>query len=110
MLELFTPLNWSDENEHRRKLAEGITQITKFLNNMRYGSSVLTLDASGNGAISISPPLDEIKSVILMNGDLNATTSVVSSDPSWTGSLIPVHFRPNPGAISVRVNWLVFGQ
>jgi hypothetical protein len=79
----------------------------------KFGSSAITLDASGDGTITLTPAF--------RTAFVGATVS--SGDPSVTGgastfsvrqancttSLLAVSVRPNPGAVPVRVNWFACG-
>ena len=110
MIDTFIPTLWSDSVEHRRKIAESLTLVVDFINKLRYDSTIITLDANGDGIISFSTPCENgISMAVAVNGDIGATTSTCFSNLTVSHSSFAVHFRPNPGAINVRVNWLAIG-
>jgi hypothetical protein len=60
----------------------------------KFGSSAITLDASGDGTITLTPAF---------------RTAFVVRQANCTTSLLAVSVRPNPGAVPVRVNWFACG-
>jgi hypothetical protein len=80
----------------------------------RFGTSVVTLDASGNGTIALTPAFrTAFISAVICNGDpvaLNAGDAVSVRQTSCTTSSLAFSVRPNPGAVSVRVNWFACGN
>jgi hypothetical protein len=78
---------------------------------MQWGSSVVLLDVGGNGIINY--PLTfptAVYTVTLVNGDVTVHgDKVFSLQPPNTVGFV-VSLTPNPGAVSVRVNWTAFGS
>lgn len=78
----------------------------------KWGSSVITLDASGNGTITFAAAFpNSITSAVACNGDpsLYGTSAYIVDHGSCTASTLAVSVRPNPGAVPVRFNWSAVG-
>lgn len=78
----------------------------------QFGSTVVTLSASGGASVSFSPAFkSNLLAVVVCNGDhtiaADASFAVISASSNAAGFSFAV--TPNPGAISVRVNWVAYG-
>lgn len=79
---------------------------------VRSGSNVITLDASGNGQIPLNPAFPAAyTSAVICNGEpsLFGDASFCVRHDASSASTLAVAVRPNPGAVTVRVNWTAFG-
>lgn len=77
------------------------------------GSSVVTLNASGDGSFNFATAFPTaFLSGTLCNGDPATHGEKVFSinQTSCTASSLAFSVRPNPGAVAVRVNWQVTGH
>ncbi|SRR6266404_303315 len=79
----------------------------------KWGSAVVTLDASGNGTITHATAFPTAYfSGVVSSGDpgfaANAAFSV--NNGSCTTAILAFSVRPNPGAVAVRVNYIVKGD
>jgi hypothetical protein len=78
----------------------------------KWGSSTVQLDESGKGKVPLSPPF---KARILMgmgtNGDPTSTAAscVVVDQPGSTTAELAFVVRPNPGPVTVRIDWMAIG-
>jgi len=92
----------------QRKLNDGMI--------LKGGSFVVTLDASGNGTIPLSSAgavfPNGLLSAMVCNGDEGTAgdASFVVRWGSTTASSLAVAVRPNPGAVTVRVNYSATGK
>ena len=78
---------------------------------VKFGSSVLTLDARGNGAVGFSPAFDnECLTALVNNGDSNVFGERAFSIKAISASGLTFSVTPNPGAVAVRVSWVAFGR
>lgn len=76
------------------------------------GQAVVVLDASGNGIIPLSPAFPAaIASALVANGDATVAAAAACAFSILSRSLSQIGFavRPNPGAITVRVDYCVTG-
>jgi hypothetical protein len=78
----------------------------------KWGSSTVTLDASGNGTVTFGTafPTGYLAAVV-NNGDPTAsgTLAFVVNNGSCTASTLAFSVRASPGAVAVRVNWIAYG-
>lgn len=80
---------------------------------IKYGSAVVTLNGSGNGVATYD---DAFPTAFLMgvvnNGDSGvfATSSFIVNQGSSSASQMSFSVRPNPGAVTVRVNYIAIGH
>ncbi len=76
-----------------------------------WGSTVVTLNANGDGAINLPLTLSTgVQSYSVVNGDANAFGDrVFSCNTASTLATITFSVRPSPGAVTVRVNWNAIG-
>lgn len=77
----------------------------------QWGTVAVTLDASGNGAITFAEPF---RNALLMGvvscGNRASTTGTYCVDMTTsTTSALSVAVRPNPGAVAVQFNYIVMG-
>ena len=93
----------------QRKLNDGFI--------MKSGTAVITLDSSGNGVIPLNSagpvfPNSVLPGVIVSNGDPGTSGSSIfsSNHGATTTSQIVFSVRPNPGAITVRVQYQATGR
>lgn len=76
------------------------------------GTSVITLDASGNGTVPFNVAFPGgIITATACNGDPNnlPTAQFICNMPSSNAGVLAVSVRPNPGAVSCRFNWRATG-
>lgn len=77
----------------------------------RFGSSVITLNAGGDGTVQISPAVQgEVLYVAVSNGDATQHGDKQFVKHSATNTGINVRVIPNPGAVPVRVDWAVLAK
>lgn len=99
----------SESGTHwQRKLNDGTI--------LKGGSTTVALDASGNGSISLATAgavfPNGLLSAVVCNGD-EGTAGDASFVVRWgssTASSLAVAVRPNPGAVTVRVNYSATGK
>lgn len=77
----------------------------------KWGSSVVTLDANGNGAILFNKAFAVLLAPYVSNGDptIAASAQFIADTTSSTPSALAFSVRPNPGPLTVRVNWRAIG-
>jgi Pectate lyase superfamily protein len=78
----------------------------------KFGSTVISLNASGNGLIPLETPFpSEVMARIVNSGDSLAGTGLDFCINAATSNLstLGISVRPNPGAINVRVDWNIKG-
>lgn len=72
----------------------------------QYGSKVVSLDASGNAVVTLPKVYRSAHhSVRACCGDPSFSGNLAFSATPTTTSSFTLSVRPNPGAVSVRVNW-----
>ena len=79
----------------------------------QWGSSVITLDGSGNGSIALPRAFKSaFYTAIACNGDPSflGSSGFCVNQASSTTTTLAVSVRPNPGAVMVRFNWNAFGR
>jgi hypothetical protein len=79
---------------------------------VKFGSSIVTLNASGAGFITFAPAFkSSLFTVVASSGDHLAAPNTqfvpVQDASNITGFTLVV--QPNPGATTVRVNWVAYG-
>lgn len=78
---------------------------------VKFGSSVLSTDSSGNGTITFGTAFPaNIYTAFVNNGDQVSQGAAVFCVNALNTSTISFSLRPNPGVQTVRVNWVAFGQ
>lgn len=109
-----TPVNISGSNN-------AAAQATKAQNGLmtaatgpqtQWGTAVVTLNASGDANISLPTAFPNAFYMgIVSNGDPAASGSAAFAlnQTSSTASTLNFSVRPNPGAVTVRVNYIAFG-
>lgn len=78
----------------------------------QWGSSVVTLDASGNGTVTLPKQFrSAVYAPVVCNGDPStlATSYFIANQSATTTTTLAFSVRPNPGALPCRVNWRVSG-
>jgi hypothetical protein len=78
----------------------------------KWGSSVVTLDASGNGTVTFGTAFPTAYlSAVVSSGDptVAPTAAFIANNGSCSTTTLAFSVRANPGAITVRVNWIVYG-
>lgn len=92
-------------NRHYETSIEGVTR--------QWGTSVLTLDANGNGLIPLPLAFNTaFHTGVISNGDRETlpTNFFIVDTAGCTVNQLAISVRPNPGAVPCRVNWSVSGR
>ena len=79
----------------------------------KWGSISVTLNAGGDGSIGFDPVFpNAYLSATICNGDpgVAGDASFVVNHAASTASMLAFSVRPNPGAVTVRVNWTAQGR
>jgi len=79
----------------------------------QWGTEVVTLDASGDGVITLPTPFKVAhQTSIAANGDPGTlpTSYFMANQPACTLTTLAFSVRPNPGAVVCRVNWMSKGR
>ncbi len=77
----------------------------------KWGSVVVVLDASGDGVIAYPTAYPSTcYTAVLCNGDVGFSPTAQFIAGTLTASTLPLSIRPNPGAVSVRVNYISKGR
>lgn len=79
---------------------------------VQWGTSVVTLDGSGDGSVTLPVAYPSLQfTAVVSNGDAGvlSTSNFICGDPLPTTALT-FSVRANPGAATVRVNWLSIGN
>lgn len=77
----------------------------------KYGTAAVTLDASGNGVITHPTAFSAFRTAMVCSGEPGVASSAAFSvnHASCTASTISFSVRPNPGAVTVRVQYVAEG-
>lgn len=98
--------NYADDTDNASYIstAAGLTHA--------FGTAIVTLDVNGEGYAPLPTPFRQsILSSVVCNGDASAVGGSFSSTLSLCSTTaIHVKVTPNPGAISVRVNYQTVGR
>ena len=79
----------------------------------KWGSSNVTLNATGDGSITFAEPFDNaFFMATISNGDVAVvpTASFIANQGASSTTTLNFSVRPNPGAITVRANWIAKGN
>lgn len=77
----------------------------------KWGSNVIMLNASGDGVVPFNTAFGTFLGAVACNGDpaIAPTAQFIVNTTASTQTDLAISVRPNPGAISVRVNWRAVG-
>jgi len=78
----------------------------------KWGSSIITLNASGDGVITFDDAFTALLTGYVVNGDpaIAPTAQFIANAGASNAATIAFSVRPNPGGISVRANWRAVGR
>lgn len=78
----------------------------------QWGSTTVTLNSAGGGAMSFPLAMAALHTALVSNGNIGASpnTDVVANMASSNGTTLTFQVYPNPGAGNYQLNWLVRGS